>query len=135
MLPPDFRDIHRAQQAAELQRFHEMNKMYANRYQDVGDKRESPVSDLVGGKRGRFSDSDNDIDDTKSVDNQSTKDETSSGTQSAAGAAGRKRKSMNPTRITTTTKENSAGNMDQTADEEFSSGKINSKIFRLVKQI
>ncbi len=117
MLPPEFHELHRHQ--AELQRLHEMSKMnsmYSNRHHD-SDKRDSPISDIVA-KRGRFSDSDNEMDDAKSIDNQSTKDETSSGTQSAVGGGGRKRKNQNPTRITTTATPKETG---QTGEEEFSS--------------
>lgn len=93
-----------------------MNSMYGNRHHD-SDKRDSPISDIVA-KRGRFSDSDNELDDAKSVDNQSTKDETSSGTQSAVGGGGRKRKNQNPTRITTTAQKETT---EATGEEEFSS--------------
>lgn len=111
MLPPEFHELQRQQ--AEFQRLHEMSKMNSMYRHGDSDKRDSPISDIVG-KRARFSDSDNEMDDAKSVDNQSTKDETSSGTQSAVGG-GRKRKNQNPTRITTQ-KEST-----EQAEEEFSS--------------
>ena len=111
ILPPEFHELQRQQ--AELQRLHEMSKMNSMYRPGDSDKRESPIPV----RRGRFSDSDNDLDDAKSVDNQSTKDETSSGTQSAVGGGGRKRKNQNPTRITTTQKETT----EPTGEEEYSS--------------
>jgi hypothetical protein len=53
----------------ELQRLHEMSKMNSIYRQNDPGKRDSPISDIVA-KRGRFSDSDNELDDAKSVDNQ-----------------------------------------------------------------
>jgi hypothetical protein len=116
MLPPEFHELHRQQ--AELQRLHEMSKMNSMYRHGDADKRESPISDIVA-KRGRFSDSDNEMDDAKSVDNQSTKDETSSGTQSAVGGGGRKRKNQNPTRITTTAAQKESA--EAAGEDEFSS--------------
>ena len=93
-------------QKMELQRLHD-SMQFGGDFGGSMDKGDGPDA-----KRVRLSDSDNEGDD-KSTDNQSLKDEGSSGTLSTTG--GRKRKSLNPTRIA------SAATKEDGEDGEYSS--------------
>jgi hypothetical protein len=122
LTPENLQNFQRQQM--ELHRLHEfkMNTMY-NSHQNFDAKKHAEEGNFLGepdSKRIRMSDSENDEkeEDGKSLDNQSAKDEVSSGTQSAVGlGGGSKRKSKNPTRITHLAQRAT----EENEDEEFSS--------------
>jgi len=110
LTPENLQNFQRQQM--EFQRLHElkMSGLYGG-HQSFDAKRhmlgsgggEDGESESSDSKRIRFSDSENDgkndEDDIKSVDNQSAKDEASSGGALSGAGGGSKRKSRNPTRI------------------------------------
>ena len=136
LTPENLQNFQRQQM--ELQRLHElkMSGLYsghqnfdAKRHMMSGNAVESE-SESIDSKRIRLSDSDNDEkfedDEHKSIDNQSAKDDVSSGGAQSVMLGGSKRKSRNPTRITMNNVSNS-NNPNQSNDpsneneEDFSS--------------